>query len=63
MLKFLHYLNNVGAEAVIPEIEKPPGSYDSPEAAFKFGLTSEQRVTKEIYELVDIAGKEKDYST
>ena len=59
MLKFIHYLNNAGYEAVIPAIEKPPGSFES----LEFGLESEQRVTKEIYELVDIAAKEKDYST
>lgn len=63
MLKFIHYLNNAGYEAVIPAIEKPPGSFQSLEAAFQFGLESECKVTKEIYELVDIAAKEKDYST
>lgn len=63
MLKFIHYLNNAGYEAVIPGIEKPPGSFNSLESAFQFGLESERKVTKEIYELVDIAAKEKDYST
>ena len=63
MLKFIHYLNNAGYEAIIPAIEKPPGSFESLEAAFQFGLQSEQKVTREIYELVDIAAKEKDYST
>jgi ferritin len=63
MLKFIHYLNNAGAEAVIPAIEKPPGSFESLQAAFQFGLASEQKVTRAIYDLVDMAGKEKDYST
>lgn len=63
MLRFIHYLNNAGYEAIIPAIEKPPGSFQSLESAFQFGLESERKVTKEIYELVDIAAKEKDYST
>jgi ferritin len=41
----------------------PPGSIQSLESEFQFGLESERKVTKEIYELVDIAAKEKDYST
>jgi ferritin len=63
MLKFLHYLNGVGAEAVIPGIEKPPGNFESLESTFQFGLKSEQTVTKSIYDLVDMAEKEKDRFT
>ncbi|MGD9533015.1 MAG: ferritin [Candidatus Nitrosocosmicus sp.] len=63
MLKFIHYLNNTGYESIIPAIEKPPGSFESLKSAFQFGLESERKVTKEIYELVDIAAKEKDYSS
>lgn len=63
MLKFIHYLNNAGYEALIPAVEKPPGSFESLQAAFKFGLESERKVTREIYDLVDLASREKDYST
>ena len=63
MLKLIHYLNGVGAEAIIPAIEKPPSSFDSLESTFQFGLKSEQNVTKAIYDLVDMAEKEKDRST
>jgi ferritin len=63
MLKFIHYLNGTGAEAVIPAIEKPPGNFDSLESTFQFGLKSEQAVTKSIYDLVDMTEKEKDRST
>ena len=52
MLKFIHYLNGVGAEAVIPAIEKPTGNFESLESTFQFGLKSEQTVTKAIYDLV-----------
>ena len=63
MLKFIHYLNSVGAEAIIPAIEKPPGNFESLESTFQFGLKSEQTVTKSIYDLVDMTEKEKDCST
>jgi ferritin len=63
MLKFLHYLNSVGAEAIIPAIEKPPGNFESLESTFQFGLKSEQTVTKAIYDLADMTEKEKDRST
>jgi len=63
MLKFIHYLNGVGAEAVIPAIEKPTGNFESLESTFQFGLKGEQTVTKAIYDLVNMTEKEKDRST
>lgn len=63
MLKLIHYLNGVGAESIIPGVEKPPSSFESLESTFQFGLISEQTVTKAIYDLVDMAEKEKDRFT
>ena len=63
MLKFIHYLNNAGAEAIIPAIEKPQDKFDSLESTFQTGLKSEQNVTKLINNLVDMAEKEKDRAT
>jgi ferritin len=63
MLKFVHYLNNAGAEAIIPATEKPKGSFDSLESTFQAGLKSEQTVTKLINNLVEIAEREKDRGT
>ena len=60
MLKFIHYLNKAGAEAIIPAIEKPQDKFDSLESTFQASLKSEQTVTSLIYNLVDIADKEKD---
>src|ERR1700739_1791662 len=62
MLKFIHYLNSVEADAIIPAIEKPSSSFKS-QSIFQFGLKSEQTVTRAIYDLVDMAEKEKDRST
>ena len=63
MLKFVHYLNNSGAEAIIPATEKPQGKFDSLESTFQAGLKSEQTVTKLINNIVDMAEKEKDRAT
>lgn len=63
MLKFVHYLNNADAEAIIPAIEKPQGKFDSLESTFQAALKSEQTVTKFINNLVDIADNERDRST
>ena len=63
MLKFVHYLNNAGAEAIIPATEKPQGNFDSLESTFQAGLKSEQTVTKLINNLVEIVEREKDRAT
>ena len=63
MLKFVHYLNNAGAEAIIPATEKPKGSFDSLESTFKTCLKSEQTVTKLINNLVELVEREKDRAT
>jgi ferritin len=63
MLKFVHYLNNAGAEAIIPATEKPQGSFDSLESTFQVGLKSEQTVTKLINNLVEIVERVKDRAT
>jgi ferritin len=63
MLKFVHYLNTAGAEAIIPATEKPQSNFDSLEATFQAGLKSEQTVTRLINNLVEIAEREKDRAT
>ena len=63
MLKFIHYLNNAGAEAILTAIEKPQDKFDSLESTFQTGLKSEQTVSKLINNLVDMAEKEKDRAT
>src|SRR6476620_6598190 len=54
MLKFIHYLNNAGAEAIIPATDKPQAKLDKLESTFQAGLESEQTVTKLINNLVGI---------
>lgn len=63
LLKFIHYLNGAGAEAIIPGIAKPQGAFTTLESTLQAGLKSEQTVTKLINNLVQIAEKEKDRAT
>ena len=63
MLKIVQYLNNVGANAVIPATKAPASTYKSLETIIKNALQNEQNVTKAIHNMVEIAQKEKDHST
>ena len=63
MLKVVHYLNDMGAPAIIPSVKSPVASYKSLEAMIKTALKSEQTVTAAIHKMVEIAQKEKDHST
>jgi ferritin len=63
MLKFIHYLNNIGGSAVIPATKVPTNVFKSLESIIRMALNNEQIVTKSIHNLVEISQKEKDYST
>ncbi|MCA1751579.1 MAG: ferritin [Cryomorphaceae bacterium] len=63
MLKLIHYVNERGGKAVIPSLDKPPSDFDSIQTIFKDLFEHEQRVTRQINEVVDACLKEKDYTT
>lgn len=63
MLKFIHYLNNIGGSATIPPTKAPANTFKSLESIIRIALNNEQTVTKAIHNMVYIAQKEKDYST
>lgn len=60
-VKFLDFLNEVGAHVSIPEIPKGRDDFKSAKDAVEAALTWEQEVTQQIYNLMDIAVKDKDY--
>jgi ferritin len=60
-MKFLHYLLEVGAEVKLPEIKAPRANFDSAEDAVLAALSWETDVTKQVYGLVELAQKDKDY--
>jgi len=63
MLKIIHYLNDMGANSVIPATKSPASSYKSLENLIKTALKNEQTVTAAIHKMVEITQKEKDHST
>lgn len=62
-MKIYDYINEQGGKVVLNGIEKPPGKFGTPLEMFEATLEHEQFITKSIYELVDLANKEKDYAT
>lgn len=63
MLKFIHYLNNIGGSATIPATKSPINTFKSLESIIRTALNNEQIVTKSIHSIVEVTQKEKDYST
>lgn len=63
MIKIIHYLNDLGVNAIIPTIKQPPKSFKSIESICKTALKNEQNVTESIHKMTEMAQKEKDHST
>ena len=63
MLKFIHYLNNLGIPAVIPATKSSATNFKSLESILKIALKNEQTVTAAIHKMVEISQKDKDHST
>ncbi len=62
-MKFFAYMTQAGARVALDSIDKPPATWASPLAVFESALGHEQKVTKRIYKLVELARKESDYAT
>lgn len=62
-MKFLNYLNDVGAAIVIPSINVAQIEFKDIEDIFRRGLQHEQGVTKNIHDLMELAVADKDYAS
>lgn len=62
-LKILDYLLEVEAKVELAPVPAPPAGYSKVLAAFQAALDHEQKVTRQIHELVALAEQEKDYAT
>ncbi len=60
-MKFVHYLLEAGAEVAIPAIPQSQHTFESAVEAVGAALAWEQEVTKQVYNLVEIALGDKDY--
>ncbi|MCH8902524.1 MAG: ferritin [Bacteroidetes bacterium] len=63
MLKIYSYMNEAGAQAITPKIDKPPAEQKSVRAGIQAALKHEMKVTASINSLADVSMKEKDYTT
>lgn len=60
-LRFVHFVIDVGGKVEIPSVPAPEADFDSAERAVELALDWEQEVTRQIYELVEIARKDSNY--
>lgn len=61
-LKFFDFVNNRGGRSVMEAIDKPPVEWASPLDVFEDAYKHEQKVTRLINDLVDLAIAEKDHA-
>lgn len=62
-MKIFDYIIDRNCHVEIPEIDKAPFKFKSVEDVFQQALAHEQKVTKLIHSLYELANKEKDYGT
>ena len=62
-MKFYAYINSQGAQAVVDKMPKPASSFSNLLNFFEETLKHEQFITKCIYELTELAVKEKDHAS
>jgi ferritin len=63
MLKFIHFINERGGEAVVPAFKLPPAKYKDVVDVFNQVLKHEEFITASINEIVALCNNEKDFST
>jgi ferritin len=60
-MKFYRHILERGGAVTLETLAKPPGSWESPLAAFSAALAHEQHITARIHNLVALARDKKDY--
>lgn len=62
-MKLAKYIEDSGGQVRIGAIDAPKSGYGTCQAMVEAALESEKRVSKQIYDLVDLAESEKDHAT
>lgn len=62
MLKFISFVNERGAKAIIPAFDKPQEEWESVQVMFDEVLKHEQYISESIHKLIPIIQKENDYA-
>ena len=60
-LKFIHFIIDVGGQLEVPDVPAASSGFASAEEAVAAALSSEERVTQQIYDLVDLARDERNH--
>lgn len=60
-MKFVKFVADAGATLEIPEIHAPRTGFSSAAECVALALAHEEKVTRQIYDLVEIAHSDKDY--
>ena len=62
-MRILKYLLEMDTPAIVPEVAQPPATFKSVPEVFKSAYGHEQKVTKSINAIVDLAITENDHAT
>ena len=62
-MKFYDYVTQRGGHQALRQIDAPPNKWKSNKAVFEEAYKHEQKITKHIAELVDLARSERDHAT
>lgn len=62
-MKFFTYINEMGGHALVPALKEPKYSFKTITEAVEMGLGHEQKVTKAIYKVIDVAKADGDHAT
>jgi len=60
-MRFVKFINDVGGKVSIPALPAPASAFSSAEEAVAKALSWEEEVTRQIYDLVEIARADKNY--
>jgi len=63
MMKLFHYINEAGGKALSPALKRAELDFTSFQSLFEQILVNERTISNSIHEIVDLALKEKDYTT
>lgn len=61
-MRFYNFINDRDGQVIPAAIDQPPHEWESPLQAFEEALAHEKKVSRLIYDLVDIAISERDHS-
>jgi bacterioferritin B len=60
-MKFVKFINDVGGKVQIPALPAPQSGFTSAEEAVAKALSWEEEVTRQIYDLVEVAKEDRNY--